>query len=133
MKKFLLFLLTVIIFVGGGGVIFYVLQQGGENEQKKAAASFKIMELEPVVINLSDGHYIRIAIALGYTGDESELKNKLPAINDILITTVGAMTSKELISPEGKELLKENLLLKINSILSGAHVRNIFYREFIVQ
>ncbi|GAB6076230.1 flagellar basal body-associated FliL family protein [Desulfurobacterium crinifex] len=131
MKKFLLFLLAVFVFVGGGGVLFYVLQKG-EDEQK-TAASFKIMELEPIVINLSDGHYIRIAIALGYTGKESELKSKLPAINDILITTVGAMSSKELISPEGKELLKENLLLKINSVLSGVQVRNIFYREFIVQ
>jgi flagellar FliL protein len=91
------------------------------------------MEIEPVVINLSDGHYIRMAIALGYVGEESELKNKLPAVNDILITTAGAMSSRELISPEGKELLKENLLLKINSVLSGVRVRNIFYREFIVQ
>ena len=125
-------LLLVVATVAGGGVLFYVIQEGKKDEQK-TAASFKIMELEPVVINLSDGHYIRIAIALGYTGDESELKNKLPAINDVLITTVGAMSSKELISPEGKELLKENLLLKINSVLSGVQVRNIFYREFIVQ
>jgi flagellar FliL protein len=132
MKKFLLSMLAILIFAGGGGILFYVLQKGGENEQK-TAASYKIMELEPIVINLSDGHYIRIAIALGYTGEESELKSKLPAINDILITTVGAMSSKELISPEGKELLKENLLLKINSVLSGVQVRNIFYREFIVQ
>ena len=54
-------------------------------------------------------------------------------INDILITTVGAMSSKELVSPEGKELLKENLLLKINSVLTKTKVRNIFYREFIIQ
>jgi len=131
MKKILI-LLLVVTMVAGGGVLFYVIQEGKKNEQK-TAASFKIMELEPIVINLSDGHYIRIAIALGYTGKESELKSKLPAINDILITTVGAMSSKELISPEGKELLKENLLLKINSVLSGVQVRNIFYREFIVQ
>jgi flagellar FliL protein len=131
MKKVLI-LLLVVATVAGGGVLFYVIQEGKKDEQK-TAASFKIMELEPVVINLSDGHYIRIAIALGYTGEESELKSKLPAINDILITTVGAMSSKELISPEGKELLKENLLLKINSVLSGVQVRNIFYREFIVQ
>ena len=131
MKKFLLSMLVILVFAGGGGILFYVLQKG-EDEQK-TAASYKIMELEPIVINLSDGHYIRIAIALGYTGEESELKSKLPAVNDILITTVGAMSSKELISPEGKELLKENLLLKINSVLSGVQVRNIFYREFIVQ
>jgi len=131
MKKVLILLLVVAMVAGGGG-LFYVVQKGKKNEQK-TATSFEIMELEPVVINLSDGHYIRIAIALGYTGDESELKNKLPAINDVLITTVGAMSSKELISPEGKELLKENLLLKINSVLSRVQVRNIFYREFIVQ
>ena len=131
MKKFLLFLLAMFVFVGGGGVLFYVLHNVEEGQI--TSNSFKIMELEPIVINLSDGHYIRIAIALGYTGEETELKSKLPAINDILITTVGAMSSKELISPEGKELLKENLLLKINSVLSGVHVRNIFYREFIVQ
>ena len=132
MKKFLLFLVVVSIFAGGGGVLFYFLQKG-ESEHQDISTSLRIMELEPVVINLSDGHYIRIAIALGYTGDESELKNKLPAVNDVLITTVGAMSSKELISPEGKELLKENLLLKINSVLSKVQVRNIFYREFIVQ
>ena len=131
MKKFLLFLLSVFVFAGGGGILFYVLQR--KKDEQKTAASFKIMELEPVVINLSDGHYKMCIRDRGYTGEESELKSKLPAINDILITTVGAMSSKELISPEGKELLKENLLLKINSVLSGVQVRNIFYREFIVQ
>ena len=131
MKKVLVFLL-IVAMIAGGGVLFYVVQQGEKDEQK-TADSFRIMEIEPVVINLSDGHYIRMAIALGYVGEESELKNKLPAVNDILITTAGAMSSRELISPEGKELLKENLLLKINSVLSGVRVRNIFYREFIVQ
>ena len=129
MKKFLLLLFAVTIVVGGGGA-FYFHQK---KNHASTSTSFKIMEIEPVVINLADGHYIRIAIALGYNGDESELKNKLPVVNDILITTVGAMSSKELVSPEGKELLKENLLLKINSALLNVRVRNIFYREFVVQ
>ena len=128
MKKVLFLVVLAVLAVGGG--VFYFLHN---KSQTQTISSFKIMEIEPVVINLADGHYIRIAIALGYSGDENELREKLPVINDILITTVGAMTSKELVSPEGKELLKENLLLKINSALSEVKVKNIFYREFIVQ
>ncbi|RUM43365.1 MAG: hypothetical protein DSY35_03700 [Desulfurobacterium sp.] len=128
MKKVLFLIVVAVLIVGGGAFYFF-----HNKSQTTTTSSLKIMEIEPVVINLADGHYIRIAVALGYSGDENELREKLPVINDILITTVGAMTSKELVSPEGKELLKENLLLKINSALSEVKVKNIFYREFIVQ
>ena len=128
MKK-VIFLLLITALIGGGVAIYFYQKKS----ETSIINSFKIMELEPVVINLADGHYIRIAIAIEYSGDEEELRNKLPVINDILITTVGAMSSKELVSPEGKEVLKENLLLKLNSVLTKTKVRNIFYREFIIQ
>jgi len=127
--KKVIFLVLIIALIGGGVAIYFYQKKS----ETSITNSFKIMELEPVVINLADGHYIRIAIAIEYSGDEEELRNKLPVINDILITTVGAMSSKELVSPEGKEVLKENLLLKLNSVLTKTKVRNIFYREFIIQ
>ena len=58
MKK-VIFLVLIIALIGGGVAIYFYQKKN----ETSITNSFKIMELEPVVINLADGHYIRIAIA----------------------------------------------------------------------
>jgi flagellar FliL protein len=132
MKRKSILLLSLLFLVIAGGVAIYYLNHKGK-QGKQETVLVEIEDVEPIVINLADGHYVRMTISLGYTGDKKELEKKLPMINDVIITTAGAMTSKELLSPEGKELFKENLLLKLNSALSDASIRDVFFKEFIVQ
>ncbi len=54
-------------------------------------------------------------------------------IRKIITGQVEEMTWLELRNPEGKIMLKYNLLKRINSIFPKAMVRNIYFTNFIMQ
>ena len=54
-------------------------------------------------------------------------------IRKIITEQVGEMTWLELRNPEGKIMLKYNLLKRINSIFPKARIRNIYFTTFIMQ
>jgi len=100
--------------------------------------------------DVNEKHIIEAAKKLSKMAKESieagieEAKKELTVYEEFLPKMLNEEETKKLlqniideigsiVSPEGKELLKENLLLKINSALSEVKVKNIFYREFIVQ
>lgn len=54
-------------------------------------------------------------------------------IRSIVTSEVGELTWLSLRSPEGKIMLKYNLLQRINAIFPAATVRNIYFTTFIMQ
>jgi len=54
-------------------------------------------------------------------------------IRDIVIGQIAEMTWLELRNPEGKIMLKYNLLKRINSIFPKPTIRNIYFTTFIMQ
>lgn len=93
----------------------------------------QIYKLPPVVINLSDKHFLRVKISLSVLGDIKEVEEKRPVLIDNVIIISSGFSSTQLLSVEGKELLKEKLILNFNSILNKSKVKDIYYEEFVVQ
>ena len=54
-------------------------------------------------------------------------------IRNIIIGQIGEMTWLELRNPEGKIMLKYNLIKRINSIFPKPTIRNIYFTYFIMQ
>ena len=108
----------------------------------------KTLVLDPLVIQLADKgrkpRFVRLSITLGLylpTGDSGEVgelpEDPLfkPRLQDRLIFAVGAKTSKELGSPEGREALKSELMQKVNQVLPEAwgQVLELYVTEFLIQ
>ncbi len=63
----------------------------------------------------------------------TELNEKLPVINDILITLLSSKTFDSIYTAEGKELLRQDIINTINTQLPEYRVIFVYFTEFVVQ
>lgn len=56
-----------------------------------------------------------------------------PAISDIITTTLGSKKASELLTPEGKAALREDLKLKLEPLFHGRKVQAVHLAQFVVQ
>jgi flagellar FliL protein len=63
-----------------------------------------------------------------------EMVGHAAVIEDALLNTLASKTSAELLRPEGKEMLKNELIERINhSLHEKEHVVNVYFTSFIIQ
>ena len=62
-----------------------------------------------------------------------ELDKKKALIRDIVIRTLSAKTYEEVSTAKGKDRLKDEIVGKINEVLSDGYVKNIYFTDFVVQ
>ncbi|MCL4294720.1 MAG: flagellar basal body-associated FliL family protein [Anaerolineae bacterium] len=56
-----------------------------------------------------------------------------PVIDDIVTTVLSSKTFNEISTIEGKQVLKQELITKINAVLGYQGIVNIYFTEFVVQ
>ena len=110
-----------------------------KKEEGKGTANFgdtyAVTKMDLNLGNPIENRYLRIAVAIEYRGGEeqlSEIKKRDIQIKDIIITTVTNKTRQQLLTENGKELLRREILNKINEV-SDKPVQNIFFTEFLVE
>lgn len=98
----------------------------------------KIVPLEPFVVNISDrerDRFLKLKTEIELSSAEVavELEQRLPQIRDLIISLLGAKSFDEVRSIEGKNFLREEMLLRINSLLVTGKAKSIYFTEFVVQ
>lgn len=111
--------------------------EGGGGEENGAKLGV-FVSLEPFIVNLaSEGgkRYLKVAIQLelGKAESAQEVTNRMPQIKDAVITVLSSKSSEELLTIEGKFKLKEQILTRINNLLTSGVVKNVFFVEFVIQ
>lgn len=94
--------------------------------------------LESFTLNLlSEGgaRYVKCTMQLEQNTDllQPELDKKTAIIRDVVIRTLTSKTFEEISTAKGKERLKDELVGKINEILTDGFVKNIYFTDFVVQ
>jgi len=93
--------------------------------------------LEPFTLNLlsdSGSRYVKCTIQLEQSNDllQTELEKKNVIVRDIIIRTLTAKTFEEISTAKGKERLKDELVGKINEVLTDGFIRNVYFADFVV-
>ena len=80
-------------------------------------------------------HFARIAMALELRdlGRKSKLDDFRPKVMDELLTLLGNKGYNEITTVQGRYVLRNDILEKVNSILKEPLVMNVFFNEFVVQ
>ncbi|MCB0337595.1 MAG: flagellar basal body-associated FliL family protein [Bdellovibrionales bacterium] len=160
-KMMLIIIVVVVLLLGGGGAAFFLM--GGEEENPDEQAPEEETEelltakMAPLVVNLAGGsNFIKLTLMLEYDAkllppeladtiiDEShasdfklppELFARRPMMRDAAIAVIAAKTTKELLTPDGKESLKEELIEALNeaTAFDDAAILNVYFIDFIVQ
>ena len=98
----------------------------------------EMLALEPFVVNLSDPQakrYLKVSISLELESQEAvdRATKMVPKLRDMVIILLTSLTFEEVMTPEGKVQIRDELLERFNQILRPDRVRNIYFTDFVVQ
>ena len=86
--------------------------------------------------NLAQGEgprrFIRISLTLKYSKEtkKTELEERKAQISDTIISMLNAKRPEDLLTKDGKDYLKEELKLSINSFLVDGKITDVYYTAF---
>ena len=152
-------ILVVVLAIGSsasGGVVSWVLisktlnaqgkaaQPDGKLDKEKLAELIEksgVLPLEPFVVNLADAEasrYLRIKVTLMIDNkekvkeltDNSALQLKL---RDVILQSLTAKTSRDLLNEEGKNNLRHEIQEKIAGYFHDPKLIDVMFTEFVIQ
>jgi len=108
-------------------------------EPEKPEAPMATLHLESFVVNLSgktENGYLRVGIDLGIEAELKEGEKQPPymgRLRDTILTVLGKGTVDDLLTPEGKAKLKDDLLKAITEKVPEIKCSEVYFTEFLVQ
>lgn len=67
------------------------------------------------------------------TAFNEKMNQRLPIINDILTTMLSGQTFEDIYTVEGKEALRQEIMVELNERMSDLGVISVYFTEFVVQ
>lgn len=149
-----LFLVLAVVVLGGAGAGAFAFMKmrapkpGAKLEahvEDKAApapeAEGGVISLEPFVTNLAgpdSDRYVKCTIRLEIDRKETAEKVKtddlsITRLRDRVLTLLTSKRLEDIATAEGKEHLRDEIRGRVEPLLSGGKVREVYYTEFLVQ
>lgn len=161
-KSFLLIIIIVVLvllLIVGGLIAFLVLsddsaEQPMSQQQQVATQKAPMMQpgkrsvdfinmgqiypLDPFIVNLlseNGSRFLKTKIDLEQSTEvlSAELDKKKALLRDIIIRTLSSKTYEEISTAKGKDRLKDEIVGRLNEVLSDGYIKNIFFTDFVVQ
>jgi len=149
-SKLMLYVILVIVVVllAGGGFYAYTTFLAPKPQVTQDMTVVKpeqltdtvgeMFSMEPFVVNLADPQakrYLKVTISLELESPEAveRIKKVVPKLRDMVIILLTSLTFEEVMTPEGKVQIRDELLERFNQILRPDRVRNIYFTDFVVQ
>jgi len=106
---------------------------GDGTEDPAATSTFvagKLVTVDPVTINLANGHYLKVGVALQATADAGEDVTGSKAM-DALITQFSGKTVDEIATQEGRDAAKKALVKQIKKLYEKK-VYDLYWTTFVM-
>lgn len=111
-------------------------EEEGGKEEGLAELPGAVLPLEVFIVNLQvKGSFLKSNIQLEFADPEPPLgiDNDVPKIRDKIIRIVSSKSAQELLSPDGKEQLRNEIKEGVNEVLGSEDVVQVYFTEFIIQ
>jgi len=97
-----------------------------------------LMDIDNITVNLADtdqSRFLRAKIKLEVRNEESMAKvtENMVRINDLIITVLASKKFSDIRTPQGKYALKEDLIYRMNRIVGGKPIKNLYFTDFVSQ
>ena len=130
-KKMLIIIIAAVVLLGGGGAGAYFAFFSGGTEEKVEPLPGKVVTMDAITINLADGHFLKLGLALQATLEAAETPDGAKAL-DLAISEFSNRHVAELSSGEAREKIKEELAKKVEKAYEE-EVIAIYFTEFVMQ
>jgi flagellar FliL protein len=125
-KKKVIIIALLVLLLGGGGYWFF-LKPSGPTPPPKAGI---VVALDPVQVNLADGHYLSIGIALQLVDGVAEADGSKAL--DAVITLYSGQNIDDLIKPKVRSDLQKQLTTQIAKLYEK-EVMDVYLTQFVTQ
>lgn len=134
-RKKLFIIIGVVLVVAAAAAYFLLLKGGGEEKVEEPVPGV-VLTNDPITLNLSGGHYLKVGLALQFTeegggGGHGAAPDGSHAL-DYMIETFSGRSVAELSNPESRHKLKEHLLEEVKHAYHDG-VMDIYFTEFVIQ
>lgn len=133
-KKLLLGVVLLVVVLAGAGWFFLLGPGAGEAEVVDVEpVPGEVLPLEPITVNLSDGAYLQLGLALQAT-EEAGAHGPLDGSKalDIAIDLFSGRGVAELSAPEARQQLKAELTTAVAAAYHD-EVYEVYFTEFVMQ
>lgn len=113
-------------------------EAGGHGEGAPAAKHTGIFNLEPFIVNLQDNsgtRYLKLTINLELTdgANPAELTAQTTQVRDSLIILLSSKSYSDIGTVEGKYLMRDEIVARVNQFLTKGKVKTAYFTEFVIQ
>ncbi len=131
--------LGIVAGAVGGGLYFF---RGTETVKKKPPTPQAIIgtlwPMEPYIVNLRDNNgerYLKVVLQLEMSNPElvGELNLLKPKLRDSTLDLLTAKSYQELQEFSGKQKLREDIMMRLNSFLTSGKIVRIYFTDFVIQ
>ncbi|HEX8511463.1 MAG TPA: flagellar basal body-associated FliL family protein [Propionibacteriaceae bacterium] len=129
-KKLIIMVLAAVLLVGGGAGAYLTLFSGTA-EAAEAPEPGAVVTLEPITINLAEGHYLKLGMALQAKLDVAHEPEGAQAL-DLAITQYTGMKMGELSTAKGRDHAKKELLEQVKHAYHE-DVYDLYFTQFVTQ
>ncbi len=133
-------ILAGIVAAAVGGGLYYF--RGAETAKKKPQAPAPIIgtlwPMEPYIVNLRDNNgerYLKVVLQLEMSAPEllTELNLLKPKLRDSTLDLLSSKSYQELQEFSGKQKLREDIMMRLNSFLTSGKIVRIYFTDFVIQ
>ena len=132
---------VVVVVALGAGIGGTMLFLGHSSEKKPAGPAPSIgptWSMDALIVNLADNNgerYLKVVIQLEMTSAEAtkELDMIKPKLRDSVVDLLSNKTYKDLADNMGKQRLRDEILLRGNSMLMQGKIAKVYFTEFVIQ
>lgn len=111
--------------------------EGGATAEKGGAAATNIYVLEPFIVNIYDGQelrYLKVKVEMEMAGAvKGDLDARLAPMRDAILVLLSSKTLQDIQDLQGKNQLKEEILVAVNKIITPAKIAKVYFTDFVVQ
>lgn len=133
-KKKLL-IIALVVLLAGGAAYWFLLKPAppadGAVVEEPAPEPGAVVVVEPISLNLADGHYLRIGIGLQLTADVHEEPDTARAL-DLVVALFSQRPVAEVSTTEGRDALKAELLRQLEEAYEG-EVMGVYFTDYVTQ
>jgi flagellar FliL protein len=143
----LLIIVVAVVLLGGGGAAAWFLgfvphgagkAEAKEEEKERKPAVGALMALDPFIANLADEdgkRYLKASLQVEFFADKvpEEFSARIPQMRDLLLTLFTSKLFSEIRTPQGKSILRDEIINRMNRTLNHDLVKAVYFTEFIVQ
>lgn len=146
-KKLVLFVLLPLLLLGGGGAAAFLtgaldglLGKGGEDKVVEAPpAPSHFYDLPDLLVNLSNEgrrvSYLKLSVSLELPGESAvaRIEAVMPRIVDNFQVYLRELRMEDLQGSAGMQRLREELITRVNLAAHPVVVRDVLFRQMLVQ